>query len=974
MKHPKHNMTRRMARHMAILAAGILLLASCAKDEYDFITPDRMPSAGLVLRPSVYEGVAGNGAQDAPKTRADFYDDTSTWQEEVTQVEGDDELKENDLGTKLDVFIAGKDDNFWHEFHLTQGQNFSGLVAKVKNETADLLSDEWRQLGIVPGNRYDVYVAVNNTATNGTIGSKEALLALTNQNTKVFTIYGATSTGQYDAMRRMMMDGHVEWTATEENLQTIDVPLKRAEAKVVVNVMIDPAFYAALKARNNHESPIGTMQWKYVNWTFDSNVFEDGTTDLSDAVLHTNDGRSDATYAGVMNGLTYYHYQDQDVDVCFNEDEIYYGDHNDPNNGKTYHEVYPNATIETVDNVPQFKIITYDYATHWGDNAEERAPFVLLSFPFRKTEGGNVTTSYNYFRVPLCDESKVHELKRNHIYKVDATISGEGSTSLSDNEKDVRLNYQVIDWVTDENEKINVEAKKFYYFYVTPKTYDLRGEGTQSVNLAYYAPANSNVQIRNLKIYYYNSGGNKVNIVNGNNSTVSTSFIGPNANNPTYSVAVNSTDMTIDISSEVLANRAVKYISFTAFLTYVDDNGVRQEIAEEVFVKHFPTDNIQSVDGWYSSKTRTNTMTALQTVYSQTSPGNGWVQGTQENRDQQERPDGDGWFRNDYEGSFWDNDYYTGNGWNRKYYKYRWSRIPWTREEERTYSFVDWQEEPSGYVIARDDCMQSKVYQNGRIYFIIDSDIADNIVARTNGIDKRTRDQYYYAYYEIDGYWYYHKYQRISRNSTDYGNYPNPYTNRWTLNDSGWDFYGSYDTNPAYYEEGTLDYFGYLDSKGTNLSGYTNNHMYIVQISSTSDEYILGRPTLDETTHLSNDHVVSPAFMIASQLGAMSLVGGLNAEKAATHCSEYVEVSSDGTRYTGWRLPTKEEVAVILDYQYDESKRETMAEVLAARYYYTLDGNTAENTYEERTGTNGIFARCIRDLSPEEVEAINSKR
>ena len=94
MKHPKHNLTRRMARHMAILAAGILLLASCAKDEYDFITPDRMPSAGLVLRPSVYEGVAGNGAQDAPNTRADFYDDTSTWQEEVTQVEGDDELKE----------------------------------------------------------------------------------------------------------------------------------------------------------------------------------------------------------------------------------------------------------------------------------------------------------------------------------------------------------------------------------------------------------------------------------------------------------------------------------------------------------------------------------------------------------------------------------------------------------------------------------------------------------------------------------------------------------------------------------------------------------------------------------------------------------------------------------------------------------------------------------------------------------------
>lgn len=910
MKHPKHNMTRWMARHIAILAAGILMLASCAKDEYDFITPDRMPSAGLVLRPSVYEGVAGNGAQDAPKTRADFYDDTSTWQEEVTQVEGDDELKENDLGTKLDVFIAGKDDNFWHEFHLTQGQNFSGLVAKVKNETADLLSDEWRQLGIVPGNRYDVYVAVNNTATNGTIGSKEALLALTNQNTKVFTIYGATSTGQYDAMRRMMMDGHVEWTATEENLQTIDVPLKRAEAKVVVNVMIDPAFYAALKARNNHESPIGTMQWKYVNWTFDSNVFEDGTTDLSDAVLHTNDGRSDATYAGVMNGQTYYHYQDQDVDVCFNENEIYYGDHNDPNNGKTYHEVYPNATTETVNNVPQFKIITYDYATNWGDNAEERAPFVLLSFPFRKTEGGNVTTSYNYFRVPLCDESKVHELKRNHIYKVDATISGEGSTSLSDNEKDVRLNYQVIDWVTDENEKINVEAKKFYYFYVTPKTYDLRGEGTQSVNLTYYAPANSNVQIRNLKIYYYNSGGNKVNIVNGNNSTISTSFIGPNANNPTYSVAVNSTDMTIDISSEVLANRAVKYISFTAFLTYVDDNGVRQEIAEEVFVKHFPVDNIQNIEGWWSSGIDGSTVT---------------VGGQQ-------------------------------------------------------YSWVRWGENSSDYRVAYDGMLQAKVYENGRIYYIMDRDCLP-VQGEIAGFDKYNRshalwnrtDDHYYQ----NGFWHFHQYKR---DNTLSNRYISPYrtlsmwTGNYTLNSSGWDKYDNYYSGDYYEEPMATNGFVKNTVRGSQY-GLSNNHMYVIQISRTNDNYILGRPVVDTTTHQSQDHVVSPAFMIASQLGALSQGTTRDPEEAAAHCARYMEVATDGTQYTGWRLPTTEEISIILNYQADLP--ETMAVVLSDAYYYSLSGEGVWTNLWERTDENlsrPPFVRCVRDLSPEEVEAINSKR
>ena len=964
-------MTRRMARHMAILAAGILLLASCAKDEYDFITPDRMPSAGLVLRPSVYEGVAGNGAQDAPKTRADFYDDTSTWQEEVTQVEGDDELKENDLGTKLDVFIAGKDDNFWHEFHLTQGQNFSGLVAKVKNETADLLSDEWRQLGIVPGNRYDVYVAVNNTATNGTIGSKEALLALTNQNTKVFTIYGATSTGQYDAMRRMMMDGHVEWTATEENLQTIDVPLKRAEAKVVVNVMIDPAFYAALKTRNNHESPIGTMQWKYVNWTFDSNVFEDGTTDLSDAVLHTNDGRSDATYAGVMNGQTYYHYQDQDVDVCFNEDEIYYGDHNDPNNGKTYHEVYPNATTETVNNVPQFKIITYDYATNWGDNAEERAPFVLLSFPFRKTEGGNVTTSYNYFRVPLCDESKVHELKRNHIYKVDATISGEGSTSLSDNEKDVRLNYQVIDWVTDENEKINVEAKKFYYFYVTPKTYDLRGEGTQSVNLTYYAPANSNVKIKNVKVYYYNKDANQVYQYGGNSTQLNnefSSFTTPNTVAQPTVITVN-TDGTITISSGALANRAVKYISFTAFTTFVDENGQSKTLSEDVFIKHFPTDNIQSVDGWFSYKQDGGTTRII--------------------RETSLNPQADGW-------DTWDG---TED-----------IEVTESQYEQATEGkYTTTVEEPIGTLSDYDRASTTQSGgNNSPIQTAFRNAVPQNSRQAANSEANAYKDpnsDYWYwgtgsttnntawnrydwytggnRYYRFETYYRRIYYKNVTHyHATRY--YRNVAVNsNWYIRSIDGDYENTTRTveddhfKVKFYENGQL----YLLSLNTNISwwnpdrvlrstqnGLNNNHMYVVQISSTSDDYILGRPTV--RNYLSQDHVVSPAFMIASQLGATQRFN--NGADAARHCGQYMEVATDGTHYSGWRLPTKEEINVIIDYQ--NTIPETMAEVLGGSYYWTLDGSSAYVSSGSGGYANSAYTRCIRDLTPAEVNAINSKR
>lgn len=968
-------MTYKLLSQAIILIVVAVAFHSCAKDDFDFIDPQPQATSGLLITPQIYD-------QLATRAPSNYYEEETGWERGQTKP-ADDALMENDLGTHLDVFISGIDDDYWKEFHLIQGETFAGgLKANVKDQVADLLTDAWKTMGsegnpnlkLTLSHRYDVYVAVNNTATNAHIGSKSALFSLTNHNANVYKLYGNQG-NEYDQSRRMMMDGHVVWTLeNDDQLQRIEVPLKRAEAKIVAKIQFDPAFYASLIDNNYVSSPIGNPAWKWTNWCFDSKVFADAP-DIT-PTLQTNTGRNNAILTGTLNHQKYYHYEGFDAE--HHNVEVYFTEDEKDTEGNRYLELYPSAEERYVDGVPYCYIVTYDYCNTWGENAEELAPYMLVSYPFyskESAESANTITTFNYYRIPLCDESTHAGLERNHIYKVEATISGSGSTSLSGRVNDVRLNYQVVDWTHNENEVVNILAEKFYYFYVTPKRYELRGNDTQTVDLAYYAPEGSVVQVRNVKIYYYNSSGTTVYQYGSNNTQLNaehTTFTTPNTVAQPTSITVNA-DGTIHISSEALANKAVKYISFTVFTTFVDENGRTQTLTENVTVKHFPTDNIQNVEGWYSTKTRTNTMTATVTVYSQTSPGNGWTRGTQEDIEQQNKPDGDGWFSNDYESDRWNYDYSTGSGWNRRYYKYRWSRIPWTRLEERTYSFVDWQEEPTGYVIAKDDCMQTKVYQNSRIYFIIDNYVSNYITNPVNGIDKRTREQNYYAPYKIDGYWYFHQYQRIQQNTTNYGNYPNPYSSRWNLNDPGWDYYGNYSTNTSYYEEGSLDYFGYLNTIGTSLSGYTNNHMYIVQIASTSDNYILGRPVIDETTHLSNDHVVSPAFMIASQLGGMSTVGGMNAAKAAQHCSEYVEVALDGTRYTGWRLPTQEEVAVILDYQYDENKSETMAEVLAAKYYYTLDGTPAENTYEERTGSDGTFARCIRDLSPSEVEAINSK-
>lgn len=155
-------------------------------------------------------------------------------------------------------------------------------------------------------------------------------------------------------------------------------------------------------------------------------------------------------------------------------------------------------------------------------------------------------------------------------------------------------------------------------------------------------------------------------------------------------------------------------------------------------------------------------------------------------------------------------------------------------------------------------------------------------------------------------------------------------------------------------------------------SGRDNNQMYVVQITSTnqtSSDYKIGHVTnINETTKLSPENVVSPAFMLASQLGTVSTFGkGVN---ASNHCDKYVEVRTDGKKYTGWRLPTAAEIGVITKYQYD-SKQNVMSEVLRGYKYWALDGSkVTANT----NGSGSGYVRCVRDLSPDEVKELENKK
>lgn len=185
-------------------------------------------------------------------------------------------------------------------------------------------------------------------------------------------------------------------------------------------------------------------------------------------------------------------------------------------------------------------------------------------------------------------------------------------------------------------------------------------------------------------------------------------------------------------------------------------------------------------------------------------------------------------------------------------------------------------------------------------------------------------------------------------------------------------YYAGY--KAKYYDNGDIKYFSDKES-----SGNKNNRMYIIQVSSTKDsKYNIAHPNTDKATGYTNDEVVSPAFMIASQLGAVQS-SNFNQAKAKDHCITYREVKKENGKqviYDNWRLPTKTEIQFIVDFQKESFKRNDnkkinpIKPVLEGYMYYTLNNESVKTGYTDDSGT---FVRCVRDLTPAEVEELDKQ-
>lgn len=181
------------------------------------------------------------------------------------------------------------------------------------------------------------------------------------------------------------------------------------------------------------------------------------------------------------------------------------------------------------------------------------------------------------------------------------------------------------------------------------------------------------------------------------------------------------------------------------------------------------------------------------------------------------------------------------------------------------------------------------------------------------------------------------------------------FTDRWT-DDGGW-----WPSTHSYYKAVT-------NGRATRQ----NNMMYFVTITQTDENYKIAHPIKEiidgqeyAVSSPENDQLVSPAFMLASQLGALGTATPGSWNNARVHCANYVETYMIGDqeyKLDDWRLPTSAEIAVIIKYQNDDNVDDVMDVVLTGQRYYISYQTTGSANVPNASGGSGPYVRCIRDV------------
>lgn len=535
------------------------------------------------------------------------------------------------------------------------------------------------------------------------------------------------------------------------------------------------------------------------------------------------------------------------------------------------------------------KIIAYTYPTEWSNDILKET-YVILNAQLKSTtdQGRNPQYMNNYYKIPLrlsTDDNK--KLERNHWYKVKATITAKGNATPDKPVEVTNVQYEVAPWY-DTNIDINgdtplyLELSEYDVVMRNVDTYDLTFASSSQIVKDPTDVTSPKAEIEIKEIYYKNKYGKKIDLTNDKDII-----------DNTYLSVKGGLNGHLVIHSPIPVNKTIRYITLTVKnAQYDESNSGTHSCIKTVTIKQYPLEYITGISGLYSYLDE-NTG-AWPTGLYQLNYDSWAVDENTEPRytiNQSLESLENSAIVKGLNGHIGDNKemkskFYVenNNGEGRIFridlsYLKDYEKVPaGTGKYNNVYTYEG--KEKGNYTITATESAWGDYTQNS------DKDYIEKNVDGKGGytleIKNAGKNKGYYSHSYI---------------SQPGGNYINTKDTDFTPN---------------------LVY--YLEDNGTA----SNNQMYHVVITSTSGDYQLGRPIMKKDTdkkdivdpnNLDNDKLVSPSFMLASQLGNSSTISW---EDAKNQCKNYVEVGINGEVYDDWRLPTAAEINIIIKYQTDD--------------------------------------------------------
>lgn len=625
----------------------------------------------------------------------------------------------------------------------------------------------------------------------------------------------------------------------------------------------------------------------------------------------------------------------------------------------------------------------YVYAYSWSELDKETSLVVNIPVVYDANGDGTFdaeteTKANNFYKIPL---SKERKFERNHIYKVTATVNAPGSESDFTPVEIEDLKYDTYSWTKIwPNITVGGETNKPQYLQLNTYHVDMYNVNVDSTTLEFasssYIPLLDDettewVEGITLKrAYYIDAYDKEINLSTNDKYDVYES-INAVAEQSVLNGGITITSPFVGISDEEIVAQIGSRPSVPE-MPQVPVNPEAEEVSNPGTPAEYAAAMSQSEDDFPNP---TNNQTYYTYRYNNgqfqrrgfTYRWNGWQPGIWGNYDQ---------MQTDYNNALaaWE----------------KWDDWNSLNEAEKANAIAQYLEDTNTYQVRLEEynAAVAALEQYNQQYQAMSGDSHSNAIRylefevcnATGQTATFTVAQYPTLYITNEhGYYSY----RSDFGGTTYltrGN-PNRASVHWS--NSGWIYSSSNPDdapgNTTYFfgskvaltgEDGyTINYYNWPDSGSMgnpkSINGLNNPRMYHVHVTATSGSYIVGKPRLDASgfteSSADNTKLVSPSFMIASQLGAtMTPTGGIT--QARQHCKEYIEVTTDGVIYDDWRLPTAAEIDIIINHQ-DVS--DAMVVVLTGSAYYCAyntddDGNVI---YYKETGksSSNTAVRCIRD-------------